>query len=189
MGATVFLDRDGVINVDSNAYIKHEDEFTFIPQSPEAIALLTRHGFDVIVVTNQSVIGRGMVTPEGLDAIFRKLKKGVLEAGGSIKDIFFCPHSPDAGCSCRKPRPGLIFKARETYGIDLDTACMVGDSAKDIECAKAAGCAYGVLVLTGNGLSAVNVLKNKGIQPDHVAKNLMEAAVWIINTLPCSESI
>ena len=93
MKKIVFLDRDGVINQDSDAYIKTPDEFHFIPKSPQAIALLTQHGFDVILITNQSAIGRGMVTPKVLDAIFNKLKTGVKAAGGHITDIFFCPHT------------------------------------------------------------------------------------------------
>ena len=109
MGYTVFLDRDGVINQDSAEYIKHPSEFEFIPKSPEAIALLFRNGFQVIVITNQSMIGRNIATQEALDAVFKKMKAGVEKAGGRITDIFCCPHAPEDQCSCRKPKPGLIF--------------------------------------------------------------------------------
>jgi len=183
MNYTVFLDRDGVINEDSPDYIKTEDEFHFIPQSAEAIALLCSNGFDVIIITNQSVIGRNMVTIKGLNAIFSKLKNGVARAGGVIKDIFFCPHAPGQGCTCRKPEPGLILMAAKKYAIDLSHSCMVGDSAKDIECSKNAGCSRSVLVETGNGRDAAQVLEKKGISPDFTARNLMEAAVWISKNL------
>lgn len=179
----VFLDRDGVINVDSSAYIKDPSEFHFIPESPEAIALLCEHGFKVIVITNQSLIGRKMASQKTLDAIFDKMKKGVQQAGGRILDIFFCPHLPDAGCDCRKPEPGLIFQARDSHEIDLSTTVMVGDSAKDIEAGKNAGCGRTVLVQTGNGIKALDLLQARGTAPDHVARDLYTAAQWIIDQL------
>lgn len=180
MAYTVFLDRDGVINMDSSDYIRSEPEFEFIPKSPEAIALLSQHGFHVIVITNQSMIGRNMASQKTLDAIFNKMKKGVQQAGGHIKDIFFCPHAPEDRCSCRKPAPGLILAAQKKYTLDLNQSCMVGDSAKDIECARNAGCAKAVLVKTGNGEKAQAVLLQKGIRPDHVCSDLYAAALWII---------
>ncbi|SDU45487.1 D-glycero-D-manno-heptose 1,7-bisphosphate phosphatase [Desulfobacula phenolica] len=183
MEYTVFLDRDGVINKDSSEYIKDPSEFAFIPNSPEAIALLTKNGFNVIVITNQSLIGRHMATPDKLQAIFEKMKKGVKKAGGEIKDIFFCPHVPEDKCFCRKPMPGLIFDANKKYPIDLAQSCMVGDSAKDIECARNAGCSKAVLVKTGNGKTAQADLRKKGITPDHIASDLYEAACWIIKSV------
>ncbi len=179
MGFTVFLDRDGVINQDSDAYIKHPDEFHFIPKSPDAIALLTRHGFNVILITNQSAVGRKMITRQTLDDIFVKMTKGVEKAGGRIRDIFFCPHAPDAGCDCRKPKPGLIHQAMARHGIDPARSLMVGDSAKDIACGLAAGCAGTILVQTGKGVKALAELKNKGIAPDLCVPDLYEAALWI----------
>ena len=183
MKRIVFLDRDGVINQDSDAYIKTPDEFHFIPRSPQAIALLTQHGFDVILITNQSAIGRGMVSPLVLDAIFNKLKTGVKAAGGHITDIFFCPHTPQAGCDCRKPLPGLILQAMATHDIDPAHSCMVGDSAKDIECGLSAKCSKNILVATGNGRQAINTLKEKGVIPDFFGKDLFDAALWIINNM------
>jgi len=180
MGYIVFLDRDGVINKDSSAYIKNPSEFHFIPKSPEAIALLTRHGFDVILITNQSAIGRKMVTQTVMDTIFDKLKRGVAKVNGHITDIFFCPHTPDAGCNCRKPHPGMITRALADYNIDPGQSLMVGDSAKDIECGLAAGCAKNLLVATGNGKNAIKALAEKGIIPDFYGADLFEVAQWII---------
>jgi len=180
MGYTVFLDRDGVINKDSSEYIKNPSEFEFIPKSAEAIALLNQHGFQVVVITNQSLIGRKMAKREILDAIFSKMKKGIKKAGGDIKDVFYCPHLPEDNCTCRKPKPGLIQDAQRKHRIDLDQSCMVGDSAKDIECARNAGCSKTILVETGNGLTAIHQLSQKGVIPDHVASDLYEAARWII---------
>jgi len=180
MGYIVFLDRDGVINQDSAAYIKDPSEFVFIPKSCEAVALLSGHGFDVILITNQSGIGRGLMTPKTLDAIFDKLKTGVAEAGGRITDIYFCPHTPDAGCDCRKPLPGMIAQALAAHNTDSSQSLMVGDSAKDIECGLAAGCAKNLLVATGNGEDALKALARKGIVPDFYGKDLYDAALWII---------
>ncbi|MCK5313330.1 MAG: D-glycero-beta-D-manno-heptose 1,7-bisphosphate 7-phosphatase [Desulfobacteraceae bacterium] len=180
MQYTVFLDRDGVINVDSPDYIKAESEFFFLDKSPEAISLLTEAGFNVIIITNQSAIARKFTTEKELEKIFNKMKTGIADAGGIVKDIFYCPHMPDAGCDCRKPEPGLIFQAREKYSIDLQHSCMVGDSAKDIECAKNAGCGLSVLVKTGNGKKAKKLLADKDINPDFTAENLFDAVKWII---------
>jgi len=178
----VFLDRDGVINRDSPAYIKTWEEFEFLPGSLEAIALLSQNGSTVIVITNQSIIGRKMVAPETLSRTHRRMSETVAARGGCITDIFFCPHRPEDGCDCRKPAPGLIFKARDTYDIDLSDAVMVGDSAKDIECARNAGCGASVLVETGNGLSAIETLAERGIAPDYQAADLRDAARWILRS-------
>lgn len=177
----VFLDRDGVINRDSATYIKSWAEFEFIPGSLEAIKLLTLNGFIAIVITNQSVIHRNMVTEQGLEYIHDMMKKAVRSTGGEIKDIFFCPHIPEDRCNCRKPQPGLIFQAGQKYPIDIKTAAMVGDSAKDIECARSAGCKFAVLVQTGNGITAEKTLKTKQISPDYVARDLLDAVEWIIS--------
>jgi D-glycero-D-manno-heptose 1,7-bisphosphate phosphatase len=181
MQNVVFLDRDGVINRDSPDYIKSWSEFEFLPGSIEAMKLLTLNGFPIIVITNQSVIHRKMVSESGLNLIHGKMKKTVQSNGGDIKDIFYCPHMPEDRCDCRKPKPGLLFKAKKKYRIDLETSFMVGDSAKDIECALNAGCGSAILVKTGNGIAAKKLLKDKMIQPDVIVLNLLEAVNWIIN--------
>lgn len=178
----VFLDRDGVINRDSSAYIKCWAEFEFLPGSLEAVALLTRNGFSIIVITNQSIIGRGMVDLKTLSHMHRQMSEAVAARNGRIHDIFVCPHHPEDGCDCRKPAPGLIFRARDTYDIDLADAVMVGDNAKDIECARNAGCGASILVKTGNGLSAMDALARKGIRPDCQAADLLDAARWILRS-------
>lgn len=183
MKFTVFLDRDGVINVDSPHYIKSASEFHFIPGSAEAIALLTQKNFDVIIITNQSAVGRKMITHNGLESIFVQMKKGIHKAGGEIKDIFFCPHTPDDGCTCRKPEPGLILKAVNQYNIRPSFSAMIGDSAKDIFCARRAGCGYAVLVQTGNGKKAALQLDKAKENPDFQAIDLMDAAKWLIKTV------
>jgi len=177
----VFLDRDGVINRESSDYIKSWAEFEFLPGSIAAIKRLTENGFSTILITNQSIVDRNMVSRKTLDHIHEKMKKAVKSRGGDIKDVFFCPHKPEDDCGCRKPKPGMILKAQKKHGIDLSTSAMVGDSAKDIECARNAGCANTVLVKTGNGTYAERILTQQCNFPDYVAKDLNEAANWIIS--------
>ncbi len=176
----VFLDRDGVINYDSPDYIKSRSEFKFIPGSIEAIGKLTVSGFTSIVISNQSALARKLISSEELDNIHKLMKQTIAAAGGDITDIFFCPHMPDDECTCRKPQPGLIFQAQRKYDIDPAEAVMVGDSARDIECACNAGCGRAVLVTSGNDRDVEKVLKIKQITPDYVAENLYDAARWII---------
>ena len=140
----VFLDRDGTINRDSRDYIKSREEFEFLPGSLEAIKNLTQNGFANIVITNQSAVPRKLVSSKELESMHNMMIETVALNGGEIKDIFYCPHRPDDGCDCRKPEPGLIYQAREKYAIDLATTVMVGDGAKDIECARNAGCGKAV---------------------------------------------
>jgi D-glycero-D-manno-heptose 1,7-bisphosphate phosphatase len=177
---TVFLDRDGVINADSPDYIKSLAEFHLLPGSMDGIARLTRNGFDIIVITNQSVINRQMVSPAELAAIHDRLHQAAAAAGGRITDIFHCPHRPDEECGCRKPKPGLILAARQRYGIDLARSVMMGDSAKDILAGKAAGCGRTILVESGFRRTALPWLKANGHLPDHVAADLDRAANWIV---------
>jgi histidinol-phosphate phosphatase family protein len=175
----VFLDRDGVINHDSPAYIKSVAEFDFIPGSRQAIAALTQAGFVCVVITNQSAIGRGMITPAILTAIHAYMSEQVAARGGQITDILFCPHRPDEDCVCRKPRPDMIRRAAQIHGIDLARAYMVGDSAKDIACARRAGC-RAILVKTGDFKAAKAQLTRQDIEADFEAADLLTASRWIL---------
>ena len=179
----VFLDRDGVINRDSPDYIKSWSEFEFLPGSIAAIQGLTASGFSPLIITNQSAVGRQMISIRDLEHIHFMMKSAVSSGGGEIKDIFFCPHRPDEGCDCRKPKPGMLYQARERFDVDISTAVMVGDSAKDIECARNAGCGHAILVRTGNGIQAETALAEKKIFPDRIVRDLHEAARWIIDHL------
>ncbi len=176
----VFLDRDGTINRDSPAYIKSRQEFEFLPGSLEAIKILTRHGFASIVVTNQSAVPRKLISSNELESVHNMMARAVAKIGGEITDVFYCPHLPEDRCDCRKPEPGLLYQARDKYAIDLSSAVMVGDSAKDIECARRAGCGWAVLVKSGQRDDVGAELKNRKIRVDYVAKDLYEAAEWII---------
>ena len=147
----VILDRDGVINQDSDEYVKTLDEWIPYPAAIEAIARLSRAGWTVTVATNQSGIARGYYDTETLHAIHDRLTEMVHEAGGEIAYIAHCPHGPDDGCECRKPLPGLLEEVQEALALDsLEGSWMVGDSLRDLQAGKAMGCRP-VLVRTGKG--------------------------------------
>lgn len=148
----VILDRDGVINHDSDAFIKSPEEWMPIDGSLEAIARLNRAGYRVIVASNQSGIARGLFNHATLDAIHAKLHGMAASAGASIEKILFCPHGPDDDCQCRKPKSGMFRQIANTYGISLDGVPAVGDSLRDLQAGAAEGC-IPYLVLTGKGES------------------------------------
>lgn len=177
----IFLDRDGVINRDSPDYIKSWEEYAFLPGSLTAIAELSQAGYKLIVITNQSMIGRGLVPLEVLAEMHRRMRRAIDEAGGAIFDIFFCPHRPVDGCDCRKPEPGMIFQAKERHGIDLLRSVMIGDNVKDVACGWNAGCGATILVRTGSGRRAEKALEKEQIYPTAVADDLGTAAGLILS--------
>ena len=146
----IILDRDGVINEDSDDYIKSPDEFIPIPGSLAAIARLKQAGFVVVVATNQSGIARRLFDIGALNAIHEKLQRELARYGASLDGIFFCPHGPEDGCECRKPKAGLLREIASRFQVDLDGVPSIGDSLRDIEAAREAG-ATPLLVKTGKG--------------------------------------
>ena len=164
----IVLDRDGVINRDSEQFIKSPDEWRPIPGSLEAIARLHHAGFRVVVATNQSGIGRGLFDMATLNAIHEKMHKALAQAGGRIDALFYCPHTADSDCECRKPKGGMLREIGLRFGVEMTGVPCVGDSVRDLEAADAVG-AQPLLVLTGKGektLRAGNFPKNTVIFPD-----------------------
>lgn len=149
----VVLDRDGVINRESPDFIRRPDEWLPLPGSIEAIADLTRAGFTVVVATNQSGVGRGLLSTATLTAIHDRMTRTVEAAGGRLDGIYFCPHRPEDACECRKPLPGLLRQIEAHYGIALRGMPAVGDSYRDLQAAWRVG-ARAILVRTGNGAEA-----------------------------------
>ncbi|MBA4381270.1 MAG: D-glycero-beta-D-manno-heptose-1,7-bisphosphate 7-phosphatase [Sideroxydans sp.] len=146
----IILDRDGVINFDSDQFIKSPEEWKPIPGSLEAIARLNQAGYRVAVATNQSGIGRGLFDMPTLNAIHDKMHKSLAQVGGRVDAIFFCPHTNDANCECRKPKSGMIEEIATRFGVSLKGVPAVGDSLRDLEAAGRLG-AQPYLVLTGKG--------------------------------------
>jgi len=146
----IILDRDGVINYDSDQFIKSPEEWKPIPGSLEAIARLNQAGYRVAVATNQSGIGRGLFDMPTLNSIHDKMHKSLAQVGGRVDAIFFCPHTNDANCECRKPKSGMIEEVAIRFGVSLKGVPAVGDSLRDLEAAGRLG-AQPYLVLTGKG--------------------------------------
>ncbi len=146
----IILDRDGVINHDSDQFIKNPDEWKPIPGSLEAIARLNQAGYRVVVATNQSGIGRGLFDMPTLNAIHDKMHKSLAQVGGRIDAIFFCPHTSESNCACRKPKSGMLEEIAVRYGVSLKGVPAVGDSLRDLEAAARLE-AQPYLVLTGKG--------------------------------------
>lgn len=163
----LILDRDGVINEDSDEYIKSADEWQPIPGSIAAIAKLSKSGFQIYVATNQSGLGRKLFSQQQLDAMHEKMLELVKRQGGKVEGIFYCPHQPRDNCECRKPKPGLLLQISEHAGHSLHGVAVVGDSLRDLEAALAVG-AKPILVLTGKGSNTLTKLKESN--PDMLGK-------------------
>lgn len=175
----VILDRDGVINQDSESYIKGPEEWVPIEGSIKAIVDFCEAGFKVVIATNQSGLGRELFTIDDLTRIHRKLTALVEAANGQIHGIFYCPHLPEDNCNCRKPKTGLLEQIEQNLQFSLSSAHFVGDSVKDIQAALSHGC-KAVLVRTGNGEKSLITLRALGIVNFDTFSNLAEAAETII---------
>jgi D-glycero-D-manno-heptose 1,7-bisphosphate phosphatase len=175
----VLLDRDGVVNEDSPDFVKCPDEWRPIPGSLGAIARLKQAGFAVAVCTNQSGLARGLFDRRALDAIHARMCSEIAAFGGTLDGIYVCPHGPDDGCTCRKPRAGLLLRAMTELGCAATSTHYIGDSVRDMEAALSAGCTP-VLVRTGNGRAAESAARALGVE--HVHDDLASASAWLVGT-------
>lgn len=175
----IILDRDGVINEDSDEYIKSPDEWSPIPGSLDAISRLNHAGYLVAVASNQSGIARGYFDLETLSAMHNKMSDMLSQSGGQIDAVFFCPHEPKDSCECRKPRPGLLAEISSRFQIGLDDVLFVGDTLSDIKAANAAG-AKPVLVKTGKGERTLKKLSEHGFENIPVYNDLSDVVNSIL---------
>ncbi|OGT68643.1 MAG: D-glycero-beta-D-manno-heptose-1,7-bisphosphate 7-phosphatase [Gammaproteobacteria bacterium RIFCSPLOWO2_02_FULL_42_9] len=183
MKKLIILDRDGVINKESAAYIKSPDEWIPITGSLEAIAQLNKANFTVVVASNQSGVGRGLFSPETLEQIHQKMQRALKKYGGHIDKIYFCPHTPDDHCKCRKPKSGLFDQIKKDYDINLKKIYAVGNSKRDLDAAKAC---KKILVLTGHGKETLD--ENPAIIKTVTVKNNLAAAAAFILSSPAARS-
>ncbi len=146
----IFLDRDGVINVNRSDHVKSWEEFKFLPGALKSIQRLSQMGMPIFVVTNQAVVNRGMLASETLDDIHRRMMAEIHTAGGEISKVYYCPHDGHENCNCRKPQPGMLKQAAMEFGIDLTRSFIVGDAWSDVQAGLAVG-ARSILVMTGRG--------------------------------------
>lgn len=173
----VLLDRDGVINYDSDAFIKSPEEWRPIPGSLEAVSLLNDNGYKVVVISNQSGLARGLFDEAALQQIHAKMMQMVERKGGHIEAIYYCPHGPDDDCQCRKPRTGLLRRFAEDFHVSLQGLPFVGDSLRDMQAAEAVS-AEPILVKTGKGEKTL--AENPDIELP-VFENLYDAARFIVS--------
>ncbi|MEP6754116.1 MAG: D-glycero-beta-D-manno-heptose 1,7-bisphosphate 7-phosphatase [Chthonomonadales bacterium] len=173
----IFVDRDGVLNQENDAYIKSPDDLILFPNAPASVRRMNEAGFMVIVISNQSGVGRGLFTEQDLTNVQGKLTHAVEVERGKIAALYHCPHTPDAGCDCRKPKPGMILQAAAEHNIDLASSYMVGDRSTDIQCGFNAGVTT-VLVLTGKHEWVV--MEDEPIDPICTAKDISAAVDWIL---------
>ena len=164
----VILDRDGTINYTSDEYIKSPEEWRALPGALEAISRLNHAGYHVVIATNQSGLGRGLMDVAAMNAIHKRMLKQLAAVGGRVDAIFYCPHAPTDGCNCRKPMPGLIEQIAERFGLEMQGVSFVGDTLNDMKAAEAAGCVPH-LVLTGKSES----LRGKPLPPMFPVGTLM----------------
>lgn len=175
----VLLDRDGVLNHDRPDSVTHLSELIVFPEAAQAVALLNQAGYSVAIVTNQSAIGKGQLTEEGLEAIHTKLCDTIREGGGAIDHIWHCPDHPDHPTIMRKPAPGMLQAALDHYGVPAPETPMIGDALRDMEAALSAGCPR-YLVRTGKGASVIAKGIPEHLQPVVICENILDAARRIV---------
>ncbi len=173
----IFLDRDGVINLPpAGRYISGWDQFRFLPDVLKTLHRLNTRGDRVIVISNQSGVGRGIMTKRQLTEVTRKMVAEIRKNGGHLDAVYYCTHHPEKGCRCRKPHPGMLKKAAARFPIDLKKSFFIGDSETDILTGRFAGCRT-ILVLTGRHTK--ETAKQLITQPDRISANLTQAIRWI----------
>jgi D-glycero-D-manno-heptose 1,7-bisphosphate phosphatase len=173
--STVFLDRDGVINENLPGYVRHWDEFCFIPGACDAIARLTAAGHRIIVCTNQAGVATGELSIRSLEEIHQRMLVEIAKARGHVERIYYCPHGKQARCFCRKPQPGLLLRAHAELGCDLTDAVFIGDSMTDVRAAIVAE-VFPILVLTGRGVEQLKQHAADVQEPFLVKENILAAS-------------
>jgi len=178
----VIVDRDGTLNLD-RGYLHDPAEVKLLPGSGEALALLNAANIPVVIITNQSGIGRGIITMAEFESVNQTIWDTLQVHGAHYDGLYYCPHNPsvEPSCSCRKPQAGLLLQAAVDLRLDLSRSYVVGDKRSDIEAGKAVG-SYTVLVLTGFGLLARHELESSDVHPDYIADDLLDACRWILYT-------
>ena len=175
----IFLDRDGVICENRDDYVKSWKEFVWIPGSKKALMRLSSNGYITIVITNQSAVGRRIFSPQTVEEIHQRMEKEITQTGGKIEKIYYCPHKPEDGCTCRKPKPGLLLQAASDFELDFRSSYFIGDTITDIEMGHKVGCKT-IMVKTGKGLTQLANRAHWKIKPDYIVLDLSEAVDLIL---------
>lgn len=175
MHPAIFLDRDGVIIENRSAYVRSWADVSIYPEALTALASRRDDHYKIVIVTNQSVVGRGIISLEIAQAINERLVKEIVRAGGRIDKVFMCPHAPETGCNCRKPEPGLLLQACQELSLDLSRSIMIGDSLTDLKAGQSAGVGRNTLVLSGRGSDQVRLPEAASIRPFFTYNSLADA--------------
>ena len=179
MNPAIFLDRDGVIIDNVSNYVRSWADVTFLPGSLSALAGLAGSSYKVVLVTNQSAVGRNVLSLEQVWNLNDQIVAEIRQVGGRVDGVYICPHTPEEKCACRKPRPGLILQAAAELDIDLSRSIMIGDALSDLEAGRRAGVGKNVLVRTGRGAVQAQLPEAAGWMPFQVFER-METAVEAI---------
>lgn len=171
----IFLDRDGVVIENRADYVRTWDHVTLLPNAIAALSSFHRAGFKLIVVTNQSAVGRGLMSLSEAEAINERLVKTIKEHGGWVDGILMCPHKPEDNCDCRKPLPGMLLQAAQEFSIDLGTSWMVGDAWTDLLAGQAAGVEGMIMVRTGRGAAQLDLIQPREIGPFVICEDILDA--------------
>lgn len=182
MAGAIFLDRDGVINVNRTEHVKNWQEFEFMPGALESICTLTQTGLPIFIVTNQAIVSRGMVTAEAIDDIHARMVEEINRSGGAIRKVYYCPHDSHENCTCRKPEPGMLLQAVEEFGVDPTQSFMVGDAWTDVQAGLRVG-ARSIMVISGRGIHYLANCFNDFSVRVGVACDLADATTMILSTL------
>jgi D-glycero-D-manno-heptose 1,7-bisphosphate phosphatase len=168
----IFLDRDGVIIENRTDYVRRWEDVHVFPQALQALAKASQGLYKIVLVTNQSAVGRGLMSMAAAEAINHRLAGLIEEAGGRVDGIFLCPHTPEAGCDCRKPKPGLLLQAAKDLDLDLSRSVMIGDALTDLMAGQAAGVGRLALVRSGRGAMQDRLSRPEGLKPYQVYDTL-----------------
>lgn len=179
MDPAIFLDRDGVIIENRTSYVRSWADVFIFPQALKALSALSQASFRIIIVTNQSVIGRGIITQEEADHINTRLIDKITLAGGRIDSVFMCPHTPSQDCSCRKPKPGLLIKASHKLSLDLKNSLIFGDALSDLKAGQNAGLKQTILVRTGRGHEQAQLKEAQNLLPFPIYDTLFDAYKYL----------
>ena len=175
MKPAIFLDRDGVIIENRADYVRNWSDVFVYPQALIALQILSKSNLPIFIVTNQSAIGRGIISLEEAQTINQRLLTIIKSVGGRIDDVFICPHAPSDYCYCRKPQPGLFFQAAQKHKIDLQKSFLIGDAITDLEAGQSAGIDQLGIVLTGRGKFQITLPEAERLKPFNIFKDLLDA--------------
>ena len=179
MYPAIFLDRDGVIIENRANYVRSWKDVQIYPQALKAFAHISNSRYKIVIVTNQSVVGRGFITLEKANEINDRLVAEIKKYGGRIDGVFVCPHAPDENCRCRKPQPGLLLEAAQNLSIDLKRSIMIGDALSDLQAGQNAGVDQTILVRTGRGATQANLSEKSKFRPFLIFDTLFDAILAI----------